>query len=47
MLVPDVFTLFSLAFIVFQQKINEPVHEISNNVAFDMCRLRRAFVASF
>ena len=25
----------------------EPVHEISNNVTFDMCRLRRASAASF
>ena len=26
---------------------NEPWHEISNNVAFDMCRLGRASAASF
>ena len=26
---------------------NEPVHVISNNVVFDMCRLRRASAASF
>ena len=28
-------------------KINEPVHEISNNMAYDMCRLGQASAASF